>query len=208
MLSTDREEFESQLRKLCAGFDTPYTTDREEAYWSGMQKMTLLQFVRCVDEALGENYFDPKNPATKRIPTTGALWQLHRTARTHATQITQAPRQQVEEKDHILYFANRLFLRHVVNREGLGPAELKAARLFVRQLVAEFQGYVRENDADATPAEFIAQLIRGLETIGTIGRETLIGWQRQARFPHANQPFPAFMARQLPVESQRELVPT
>jgi hypothetical protein len=222
MLSTDRAEFESQLRKLCAGFDTPYTTDREEAYWSGLQQMSLLQFVRCVDEALGPNYLDAKDPATKRIPTTGSVWKLHRAARTRATQIAQ-PAPRLDARDHILFFANRLLLRHLINRGGLGSTgtfkpgygmtnceasdELLASRKFIRVLVAEFQSYTLEGDMDATPAAFIEQLIAGLTRIGPIDSRTLAGWQRQMQFPQAQQPFPTFMARPLQIESQQALVP-
>jgi len=68
MLSTDREEFGVQLRLLCAGLNVPLG-DREEAYWKGLSKMSLLEFARVVEFALGETGPD-------KIPTTKQCWQI------------------------------------------------------------------------------------------------------------------------------------
>jgi hypothetical protein len=216
MLSTDRTEFESQLGKLCAGFNVPTTQDRIEAYWSGLARMSLLQFVRCVEFALGED-------GPEKIPTTSGMWKIHRAARTRSVTHTQnVPL--IEDKDHLLYFANRLFFRHLVNRGGLGSAgrfvpahglvdckaspELLAARKVVRDLVAWFEGPVRESDPDATPFEFVTQLIAGLKAVGPIDQRTLNSWQATLKHPDARQPFAPFMGRELPVVSQQELVVT
>lgn len=75
MQSTDREEFEIQLARLCAGFNVPVTKHRVNAYWSGCAKMSLLQMSRAIDEALGEHGPDD-------LPTTKILWKILRGGRT------------------------------------------------------------------------------------------------------------------------------
>jgi hypothetical protein len=70
MLSTDRADFEDHVKALCAGYNVPLG-DRIEAYWKGMQKMSLAEFARCVEHALGEE-------GPEKIPTTGQLWKIRK----------------------------------------------------------------------------------------------------------------------------------
>jgi hypothetical protein len=213
MLSTDRTEFEAQLGKLCAGLNVPMTPERVEAYWTGLSKMSLLQFVRSVDHALGEN-------GAAKFPTVPQIWIIHRNLKSQATQITQ-PARQIEQQDHLLYFANRLFLRHIANRGGLGsmgrfvPAhgmidcrsspELIAARKAVLDLVKWFSGPIREGDADATPYEFVTQLIASLQKVSPIDPRTLTGWRAMLEHPGAKIPFAAYMGRDLTQATQLQL---
>jgi hypothetical protein len=195
MLRTDRAEFESQLKTLCAGFNIPATTERQEAYWTGLAKMSLLQFVRCVEYVLSEDGPD-------KFPTTKAMWNIHKTARSRATQITQ-PVRLIEQQDHLLYFANRMFSRHLANRGGLGPTELSAARKVTRDLVDWFAGPVRENDPDATPAAFVQAYIKALQRVSRIDQRTLDGWADMAGHSDAKFPFAAYMGSELPAEQAR-----
>lgn len=73
MLSTDREEFEVQMALLCAGFNVPLG-DRVEAYWKGVAKMSLLEFARTVEYALGEE-------GPEKIPSTAQLWAIKKKMR-------------------------------------------------------------------------------------------------------------------------------
>jgi hypothetical protein len=75
--STDRDEFDSQLAILCAGYDRP-VGDRSEAYWKGCAKMSLIEFARIVDYALGEQ-------GPEKIPTVNQLWRLRSQLRTPNT---------------------------------------------------------------------------------------------------------------------------
>ena len=77
MLIEDAEEFERQLRRLCAGFEVPLTQLRKEAYDTGMAKMSIGQFARCVEYALGEHGPD-------KFPTTNKIWTIHRRLRAPA----------------------------------------------------------------------------------------------------------------------------
>jgi hypothetical protein len=214
MLSTDRTEFESQLAALCAGFNVPATKERQEAYWTGLSKMSLPQFVRTVEHALGED-------GPEKFPTTGSIWKLYK----HAKSQTQTIRQNVpklEQQDHLEYFANRMFMRHITNRGGLGSSgrftpgyglvdckasvELVAARAVLRELVDYFSGPICEGDEDATPAQFVEQLIVALDKVSKIDQKTLRGWGEMASHADARKPFAPHMGRPLHVERQEQLL--
>lgn len=215
MLSTDRSEFEAQVGTLCAGFNVPATRERQDAFWTGLAKMSLVEFVRCVEFALGEDGPD-------KFPTTKSLWKLHREIKSQARAHTQQSVQRIEQQDHLLNFANRLFLRHLVNRGGLGSvgrftygrgmvdcqasAELLAARKVLRDHVEWFCGPIRDGDPDATPYEFVTQLIPMLERVSRIDWETLGGWRTVIAHPDARIPFPPSMGRELPIETQAQIV--
>ena len=107
------------------------------------------------------------------------------------TQLSQAApkalvdqRQAEEPQDHLLFFANRLFLKYAGARLGM-QAELAPARNALRDLVDEFCGYIREGDELATPAAFAELLCKILKI-----PRSLFG-----RFP--DDPFPQFMGREL-----------
>jgi hypothetical protein len=204
MLSTDREQFEAQLAALCAGYNVPSTKDRQEAYWTGLAKMSLLQFVRCVEYALGQDGPD-------KFPTTGMLWKLHKAAKNQTQTVKNAP--QIEEKDHLLFFANRMFMRHIVNRGGVGSIgefvapyglknckaseELIAGRKVLLDLVDYFSGPICEGDEMAKPAEFVTQLIVSLDKVSRIDEKTLRGWREMVSHPDALKPFEPYMGRPL-----------
>lgn len=73
----DVEEFERQLRRLCAGFELPLTQLRKEAYETGLAKMSIGQFARCVEYALGEH-------GPEKFPTTNKIWTMCRKLRAPA----------------------------------------------------------------------------------------------------------------------------
>jgi len=213
MLSTDRTEFETQVGTLCGGFNVPATRERQDAFWTGLAKMTLVEFVRCVEFALSEEGPD-------KFPTTKAVWKLHREIKSHARAHTQQVVRQVEQQDHLLHFANRMFYRHLMNRGGLGSigrftshgmvdckasSELLAARKVLREHVAWFCGPVRDGDPDATPLEFVTQFIPLLQRVSPIDQRTLDGWAGMSAHPDARIPFAPYMARDLPVDTQPQL---
>lgn len=70
MNAVDREAFEKLMSELCAGFNVP-PGDRPAAYWKGLAKMSLGQFARIVEEALGEN-------GCEKFPTVRGVWDMHR----------------------------------------------------------------------------------------------------------------------------------
>lgn len=84
MQESDFDRFDRALKRLCAGFDTPPTDARRDAYWRSFRKLTILEFSGLVDMALTESSFTS-------MPTVGVLWDLHR--KLHASD--PAPSQQM-----------------------------------------------------------------------------------------------------------------
>jgi hypothetical protein len=74
----DRPEFDHHAKVLCAGFNVPATPERVEAYWNGLQRMHLAEFIRCVGYALGEH-------GPEKIPTASGLWTIRKTVRNPST---------------------------------------------------------------------------------------------------------------------------
>ncbi len=69
MQIADREEFERHLGRLCAGFDTPLTPQRKDAYWAAFSRLPLKRFAWLVEAALADSAFET-------MPTVGALRKL------------------------------------------------------------------------------------------------------------------------------------
>ena len=201
MQSSDRADFETELEKLCAAFGVPATKARQRAFWEGLARMSLPQFRRCVEIAIGENGPDDDQPTTKLI------WRIHRGGGGPAAKPAAAI------PDHLEFFANRLLWLHVSHRGGLGSVgrfeaphgliqcrptdELQACLRVNRELVAEFVGYVREGDTDATPATFVQYWISGIRRVSTLQQRTIDDLTTSSEAAWAQKPFEASMAREL-----------
>jgi hypothetical protein len=75
MHDSDLADFERAFAKLCAGFDTPPTQVRKDAYWQGFRFLHLADFVAAVDRALALSTEDemPSVPKLRRLAQTGAV---------------------------------------------------------------------------------------------------------------------------------------
>lgn len=71
MLTSERQEFDSHIEVLCAGFNIPATAERKDAYWRGLSRMHMHGLIRVIDHALSEE--GPDKP-----PSAPQLWRLHR----------------------------------------------------------------------------------------------------------------------------------
>lgn len=205
MESGDRTEFDAQLAILCAGYDKP-VGDRGEAYWKGLHRMGLIEFARCVEHAVSEQ-------GPEKFPTTHAIWDIARALKSRGRATSTAVAVPEDPRDHLLFYANRMFLRHMITRGGLGstgrfiPAhgmvdvqaspELIAARQFVRKLVDWWSEPIRESDPDATHAEFIRQFTEGLDKISPLASATRREWEKRQRELSPRDIFPPHMGREL-----------
>lgn len=147
MISTDKPEFETQLTMLCQGYGF-WLGDRLEAYWKGLQKMTLVQFARCVEYALSEE-------GPEKIPNTHGVWKIHRELRQWPTAPTPEP--PPPEVGKWLGYVNGLFLKYLLHRRvTLGETadiNLAARRQRCRDIAAWFEGLEAERDPEATMAD-------------------------------------------------------
>lgn len=103
MQASERNEFDTQIQQLCAGFNVP-VGDRTEAYWRGLGKMPLHTLARVVEFALGED-------GPEKIPTSHQCWGMAKQLR------FRAPVQRAAEPawtcDALGVNANLRLLRHV-----------------------------------------------------------------------------------------------
>jgi hypothetical protein len=72
--SNDRDEFNSQMRKFFGAYGDFPSPDRIEAYWIGLQKLTLVQLGRVMERALSED-------GPEKMPNVPQVWNLHRELR-------------------------------------------------------------------------------------------------------------------------------
>jgi hypothetical protein len=95
--------------------------------------------------------------------------------------------------ENLSHLGNRMFLRHVATRGGIGE-ELAPARKFVAELVEEFSAYIIEGDDLASPAEFFRRMVVGLDPISRLTAETRATWTSWQESPHCQAPFKPSMA--------------
>jgi hypothetical protein len=212
MQASERGDFKTELEKLCAGFGVPFTRAREESYWTGLARMSIQQFRRCVEFALGPDYDGTD------FPKTGQIWGIYK-----GTAIKPNPEAKAlpADQDHLAYLANQLLWIHVSHRGGLGstgvfiPAhgmvdckasgELQRCLKFKRELVAQFCGFVQDSDDMATPAAFIRWWLGGLRKVSELLPRTVKTLEEMAEHADAQKPFPIWMARDI-APTQPELV--
>jgi hypothetical protein len=207
--ANDRDEFKTILGQLCAAFGVPMTRAREEAFWIGLARMSLLAFRKCVEFAIGPDYDGTE------FPRTGQIWKIYKgtAISPNAPDVKALP----ADQDHITYLANRLLFLHMTHRGGLGSTgtfipgtakisgmndchasdELAACLKFKRELVAQFCGFVNEGDELATPAAFARWWAGGLAKVSEVLPRTMRNYAELAAEPESQKPFPAFMAREL-----------
>jgi hypothetical protein len=192
MLSTDRQDYETAMAQLCAGYDKPIG-ERMEAYWKGLGKMGLVEFQRIVEFCLSEE-------GPEKLPNCSALWAIRKRLKSQQRPAVQTPaRSSPAGGDHLEYFANRLLLQHATARGGLGSVggeasrEVTACLTAKQRLVDEFLEYVREGDELATPAEFIRAFAIVIGKVSKVDEQLLAHWRSSLQ----TSPFPAYMAREL-----------
>lgn len=112
MNSTDRTEFDSQLAVLCAGMDVPCTQERKEAYWKGLQQMSLSIFVRTVEFILAKETW-------ARIPKPGQVWECSK--RMRASGPPPAPRDDGFRGDAWDIQSNLFLLAHIRQQMAKDP---------------------------------------------------------------------------------------
>lgn len=122
MQEVDLPTFERAMRRLCAGFDTPYTDQRKAAYFQGLRRLPVLEVAGLIDSALSESTF-------VSMPTVGALRELHMRLQ---PQDRAAPKRGASVQEELCEFATlRLHARltrlefsrpwHYTYREWSGP---------------------------------------------------------------------------------------
>jgi hypothetical protein len=203
---SDRDEFESLLGKLYAGYNMPISKARTDAYFAGLAKMPLSQFARCVEHCLGEGGPD-------KIPSVPAMWGIRKKLTTPAA-VFQPPK---EEPDHLQWFANRLLMLHIATRGGLGSTgrfvpgeahlsgmndctasvELDAYRKVKADMVEFYEELIREGSPHANPSSFVGDWVKQLSAVSKITPKGLAEYTRFIALPEFKRPFAASMIRKI-----------
>lgn len=211
MQASERDEYKATLALLCAGFNVPLTKHREDSYWIGLARMSLLAFRKCVEFALGPDYDGTD------FPKIGEIWGIYKGTAIKPNAV--AAKALPPDEDHLAYLANRLLWLHVSHRGGLGSTgryvvaygmvdckaspELERCLKFKRELVAQFGGFVNEGDELATKAAFIRWWAGGLGKVSELLPRTARDYEQLASEPESQTPLPTYMARELaPVQPE------
>lgn len=141
MNSTERKQFEDELAVLFGGFPQFLTPPRIEAYWRGLQQMSLPIFIRCVNEFLG-----PK--AEGKLPTPNMIWQMSRKLRALPSGPAQATSQQQFDDYHCL--GQKWLLGFVLKHGGVDPKRLPQLIAVKNRIVDQFRtsGEINGNVAE------------------------------------------------------------
>lgn len=158
MLSTDRKDFEALLVPLCAGFNVPLA-DRPDAYWRGLQKMSLIEFSRVVDHALGEDGPD-------KIPTTKQCWSIRNQLRKPMRHEPAQPRVLPQRHGFWHSTVDGMFMRYL-SRRRLTDRFRGDVNLLIRRVACkELWQFLEEHETE-------------------FGREITLEQDPQARFDRA-----------------------
>jgi hypothetical protein len=150
----DRADFVAQLKALCAGFNVPFTPEREEAYWRGLERMQVSQFARVVTHALGEQ-------GPERIPTVREVWALQRVMRRRQVESRPLMGEAQPPADNYTAFANRRLLAYLVKHGPVGDLTLKRLVETKERVAGQFR--LIETEEKITEQEFRDSLIRSFD---------------------------------------------
>lgn len=148
MLNIERPEFDKQLAILCAGLDVPCTDERKEAYWKGLNRMSLPLFTRAVEQILSEENWT-------KVPKPGQIWEASRRLR---AQVVTPPKDDGPQLDPWERAANHHLLAHIVRRTHAAPKCYGEGALAMRATQFELDALGLDRHAlDASP-NFLANV--------------------------------------------------
>lgn len=169
MQVTDRGEFESRLKLLCAGFNVPVTTERVEAYWLGLAKMPLSSFVRATEHALGEG-------GPEKIPTPRQCWAISKTVRHSQPKVEPTPLETREAEAQRLGYdpadewellANRIGMKFSRCFGGNHGRSMEGWRA-LRRIAQQFSMLAVDEDPEATGARMQSAIIQEFRRIAEV----------------------------------------
>lgn len=109
MQSDNWVDFQKELKSLCEAYDRKYTPEIEDAYWSGLSKMSIRDFKiasQIAREKSGTEDF-------KRLPMPGRFWSLRDEA-ARREQVDRPNAAQISSHGHALKRPQHLItLRHM-----------------------------------------------------------------------------------------------
>lgn len=167
----DRAEFDVQMKKLCIGLNALPSPDRLQAYWEGLSKMSLIQFGRVVESAIGEDGVD-------KLPPIPGIWKMWRNIRDKArAQEKRHNEPPPPKQSRQLMQVNALFLKYQYRRRVVEktPAnvniDIEGRRRECLDLVRFLEASALE-DLSPTEAEVEIMFNKAMEKVSDYEPET------------------------------------
>lgn len=139
MNSTEKPRFEERCKVLLSGFNVMPSPERVEAYWTGLGRMQLGIFERCVEHVLG-----PEAP--EKLPTPGQIWRVSKELRAKPEKAQQgAP---ASEFDKFSAYGNRAMLAWLC-KHGQASEESLAQMVVEKNKLCDAYRTICEDEPDA-----------------------------------------------------------
>lgn len=140
MQASERPEFDAMMDQLCVGLGAVSYDVRKEAYWKGLNKMSLIEFGLVVEFCVSENGPD-------KVPPVPAVWKLLHTIK--AARRAPGPKPVPPPEDTIgLRLVNGMFIQYIHTRRVImkfkGDINLLERRKAARELADWFDGMLAE----------------------------------------------------------------
>ena len=151
MNSTDRNDFDLLMGKLCMGLGVKPEPARIQTYWDGLNgKMSIIQFARVVEHCLDEGGVD-------KMPKLPEVWKIWRQVKDKSRRAAPAQGDDTPpERTWGAMLVDSMFLTYVYQRRRVdlftGDLHLEDRRIACRQL-AEFWDGCRAEDMTPTLGE-------------------------------------------------------
>jgi hypothetical protein len=166
MVNTDREEFDKQVAVLFGAFPQVYglSDARKEAYWRGLQSMSLTLFVRVVDRVIGQSG-DDEPPSVRRIWAISRDLVAHAPAAIHAHEGTSIRRPESVVMTETSRQANLVLVRYIASFRGpnIEPHVVRRLVETKNKLVKDFEEIMAE--AEVSLEEIHASLISAFDRV-------------------------------------------
>ena len=151
MNSNERDEFNALLRQLCFAMRSLPHPELLDGYWKTLEKISLLQFSRCVDYMLSDQYTETKLPPAK------AIWNIWRAVQAKTRAPTQQrPLEPAPKESKWLGMLNGRLLRYMDRRRRVekfkGDLMMVERRAAVRELATYLENLALE-ECPADPAD-------------------------------------------------------
>lgn len=134
MNSTERKDFEHDLAILFGAYPGVRLSEANiEAYWRGLERMSLVTFRRAMDRILDPEQGEDRLPSPKRI------WQIARELVSESRANAQPPAKPTRSSDAFDAHGNRVLLSYLRTHGGASLASIKAMVAAKNKLVADYR---------------------------------------------------------------------
>lgn len=117
MHADDRKAFDVILGEIFHAIDKPLGEAKQEAFWKGLQRMSIVEFARCRDHII-EGLERGTTPKTFSV---GTIWEVKRELRSTGPERNQSQPESAWNGDGWDFTANNRFGRFLNDRMAADP---------------------------------------------------------------------------------------